>query len=167
MNKINFASQPARRRQVFNLSMSLLLFVAFLLMFFERERITSDTMALTNSLQQTNQKNVMTLPISENDIRRSDLAKSVYQDLTFPWQRLLTGIEAVKRDYKNVHYKTIAPVKSESAFLLTAQTSSVSEMLAFMTGLEANTTFRQIRLQTQHHDQERDLEFTVKIGWTP
>lgn len=165
MMNTNFSRLPVRRRQISNSVLIVILVLVFVLMLIEQESMTSEVEQWSLHSQQSSKSRVMSLPISEDDLRRSKEAEVIYKNLTFPWQRLLTGLETVKRDYKKVHYKAFAPVKSESSILLTAQTETVDDMLDFVAALEANATFQQVRLMNQQHNQAGALAFTVKIGW--
>jgi len=165
--KTNFAKLPQQRLQFINMVIIAVLAIVLLLMFLDHGNVKRQINELMAKQQQFRPDTQMNIPVSENDLRRSALAETIYQDLTFPWQHLLAGLEAVKRDYKHVHYTAISPVKTETAFLLSAQTGSVSEMLAFITALEANAAFQNVRLLNQQQNEQYELEFTAKIGWVP
>lgn len=162
---INFASNPLIRRQRSNLVLVVILALVLLFMVIEHDKMQAQFAALSMETQSTHRPQIIQLPITEEDIRRSDLAEKIYGSLTFPWQTLFAGLEQVKQVHNKIHYKVLAPVKSETAILLTAQAESIQQMLSFIADIEANPTFSHARLINQNTNKDRVLEFTVKIGW--
>jgi len=162
---INFASAPLLRRQRSNLLLLFILVLVLAFMIFENQKMQQKLTNLSLALEKTDQPQVFQLPITERDIYRSDLAKKIYSNITFPWPLLFTGLEEVKKGHKKIHYKVIAPVKSESVILLTAEADSIREMLAFIGAIETHQAFSHARLINQNSNDDGILEFTVKIGW--